>query len=186
MRQRGRALVLIGFMGTGKSSAGREIARRLRLSRFDTDELVSARFGIPVAEIFQTHGEAKFRASETEVLRELNGGCEAVIVTGGGIVLKPENIEELRRLGIIVRLTAGEETLFARITRRATRPLLKTENPRATMLELLHFREPLYRAAADFEIDTTDLTHERVADEVIRVWGEGGDVDERAAKAVAG
>jgi shikimate kinase len=168
MREHGGAIVLIGFMGTGKSSVGRLLAARLQLPRFDTDELVSKHLGMSVAEIFAKLGETKFREAETEALLEVSADCEAVIVTGGGIVLKPENVEQLRRLGVVVNLTCDEHTLFDRLSRR-TRPLLQTDNPRATMCELLRVREPLYRAAADFHVDTSELTHEQVANEVIRL-----------------
>lgn len=169
MRERGLAIVLIGFMGTGKSSVGRTLAARLQLPRYDTDELVSKRLGMSVADVFANLGETKFREAETQVLHELRTDAEAVIVTGGGVVLKPENVEHLRRLGVLVNLTCDESALFERLSRRI-RPLLQTENPRATMCELMRVREPLYRAAADFHIDTSELTHEQVADEVMRSW----------------
>lgn len=163
MTERGQAIVLIGFMGAGKSSVGRTLARLTGLSRFDTDEMVAARFGLNISEIFERHGEAAFREAETTALRELSGKAQAVVVTGGGIVTRPENIELLRALGIVVFLTADEQTLFRRISRRPTRPLLQTENPRATVTTLLAKRLPLYRGAADVEIDTSTLTHEEVA-----------------------
>jgi len=163
MKERGRAIVLIGFMGAGKSSVGRTLARMTGLSRFDTDEMVAARFGLSISEIFETQGEEKFREAETDALRELTGKGEAIIVTGGGIVLRPGNVELLRALGIIAHLRANEATLFKRISRRASRPLLRTENSRATVTELLRARSPLYGSAADVEVDTSALTHEEVA-----------------------
>ena len=168
MNGRGRAIVLIGFMGSGKSSAGRILERKTGWPRFDTDEMVSARFGRPIAEIFAEVGEEKFRDAETEALNGLTTDGPAVIVTGGGIVLRPRNVEILRRLGTVAYLDADEETLFRRVSRRATRPLLQTENPRATLAELLRIRLPIYRQAADFHIDTSRLTHEEVAEAVIK------------------
>jgi shikimate kinase len=163
MKKRGTAIVLIGFMGAGKSSVGRILARMTGLPRFDTDEMIAARFGLTISGIFAMHGEEKFRESETEALRELSGKGRAIIVTGGGIVLRPENVELLRTLGTIVYLAADEETLFRRISRRTTRPLLQTDNPRATVTELLRARLPLYRSAADIEMETSALTHDEVA-----------------------
>ena len=163
MKERGRAIVLIGFMGAGKSSLGRTLARMTGLPRFDTDEMVAARFGLTISEIFESQGEEKFREAETDTLRELSGKGQAIVVTGGGIVLRPGNIELLRALGIIVHLRADEATLFKRISRRTTRPLLRTENPRATVTELLRARLPLYGSAADVEVDTSALTHDEVA-----------------------
>jgi shikimate kinase len=167
MKERGDAIVLIGFMGAGKSSVGRTLARMTGLPRFDTDEIVAARFGLTVSEIFETKGEEKFRQTETDALRELAGERGAIITTGGGILLRPENADLVRQLGTVVHLEANEETLFRRINRRTTRPLLRTENPRATLTELLRLRLPLYRAAADLEVDTSLLTHEEVAKKIL-------------------
>ena len=167
MKERGDAIVLIGFMGAGKSSVGRTLARMTGLPRFDTDELVAARFGLTVSEIFETKGEEKFREAETDALRELAGRRGAIITTGGGILLRPKNAGLVRGLGTVVHLEADEATLFRRINRRATRPLLRTENPRATLMELLRVRLPLYRAAADLEVDTSLLTHEEVAKKIL-------------------
>ena len=167
MNKRGDAIVLIGFMGAGKSSVGRTLARITGLPRFDTDEMVAARFNLSIPEIFETHGEKKFREAETEALRELRGKAQAIIVTGGGIVLREENVALLHELGTIIYLSADEETLFARISRRTTRPLLQTENPRATLRELLAARLSLYRDAADVEVDTSQLKHDEVARKIL-------------------
>jgi shikimate kinase len=168
MTGRSRSIVLIGFMGSGKSSAGRILAQKTGWPRFDTDEIVSARIGRTIAEIFAEFGEEKFRDAETEAVKGLSAVAPGVIVTGGGIVLRPENVELLRRVGMLVHLEADEETLFRRVSRRATRPLLQTENPRATLTELLRVRLPLYRQAADFHLDTSQLTHDEVAEAVIK------------------
>jgi shikimate kinase len=167
MKERGDAIVLIGFMGAGKSSVGRTLARLTGLTRFDTDEMVEARLGFAVSEIFENQGEEAFREAETEALRELVGKRGAVITTGGGILLKPDNIELVRQLGTVVHLEADEDSLFRRISRRTTRPLLRTENPRATLTELLQVRLPLYRAAADIQVDTSLLTHDDVAKKIL-------------------
>jgi shikimate kinase len=168
MNERGQAIVLIGFMGAGKSSVGRMLARMTGLPRFDTDEMVATRFGRTISQIFEHYGEETFREAETETLRELSGKGRAIVVTGGGIVTRPENVELLRQLGTIVLLAADEQTLFGRISRRASRPLLRTENPRATVTGLLEKRLPLYRNAADVHVDTSTLTHEQVAKLVLK------------------
>lgn len=165
---RGQSIVLIGFMGAGKSSVGKALARKTGLPLLDTDEIVSTRFGLPVTEIFVRFGEEEFRNAETEALRQLPETAPAIIVTGGGIVLRPENVKMLRELGSVVSLEADEETLFRRISRRATRPLLQTKNPRATLVELLKVRDPLYRAAADIRLDTSRLTHDEAADAILK------------------
>jgi shikimate kinase len=168
MTGRGQSIVLIGFMGAGKSSTGKALARKTGLPRFDTDEMVSTQFGLSVTEIFVQFGEEEFREAETKALEQLSEAAPAIIVTGGGIVLRPENVRMLRKLGKVVSLEADAETLFGRISRRATRPLLQTANPRETLVELLRVRGPLYRAAADVQLDTSRLTHDEVADAILK------------------
>ena len=162
-----RSIVLIGMMGAGKSSVGRALSRRTGLARLDTDEEIANQFGMTVAEIFGDYGEEKFRDAETELLRQLAPDRAAVITTGGGIVLRLENVERLKCLGTIVWLNASEPALFERASRRNTRPLLQNSNPRAIFSELFHQRIPLYQAAADFEIDTSNLDHEQVAEMIL-------------------
>jgi shikimate kinase len=168
MKERGNAIVLIGFMGAGKSSVGRTLARMTGLPRFDTDEMIASRFGLSVAEIFEKHGEEEFREAETEALLGLAANQAAIVVTGGGIVLRPANRRHLRELGTVIHLSAKEETLFVRIARRSTRPLLRTADPRATVTELLRSRLPVYREVADGEVDTTLLSHDEVAEKILR------------------
>ena len=166
MEGRGGAIVLIGFMGTGKSSVGRVLEEQTGWPRYDADELVAAAAGMSITDIFDLHGEEEFRRRETEVLRNLPRG-DAIMVAGGGAVLREENAAILRARGTVFNLTADIETLFERVARRNTRPLLRSDNPRQRIAELLRVREPLYRAAADFEIDTSALTHEEVASAVL-------------------
>jgi shikimate kinase len=168
MNGRGQSIVLIGFMGAGKSAAGRALARKTRLPHFETDEIVSARFGLSIPEIFAAFGEEKFRDAETEAIHQFSHETPAIIVTGGGIVLRPGNVQLLRALGMVINLEADEETLFRRISRRAPRPLLQTENPRAALVELLRVREPFYHSAADVRLDTSRLTHDEVADAILK------------------
>jgi shikimate kinase len=163
----GKSIVLIGMMGAGKSSVGRCLQRRTGLTRFDTDELVAAKFALSIPEIFAKHGEETFREAETNVLRNLPNENAAIIVTGGGIILREENVDLLKQLGMVVWLEAKEETLFERASRRGNRPLLQTENPRASLAEMLQKRTPLYQTAADLRIETTKLTHDDVADIIL-------------------
>src|SRR3954471_23079384 len=168
MKEHGRAIVLIGFMGAGKSSVGRTLARMTGRPRFDTDEMIAARFGLTISEIFEKRGEERFRDAESEALEELSSETDAIIVTGGGIVLREANTARLRELGLVVFLLADEETLFRRISRRPTRPLLQTTDPRATLRQLLQSRLPLYSAAADVEVDSSGLTHDEVARSILK------------------
>ncbi len=154
-------------MGAGKSSIGRCLQQRTGLARFDTDEIVASKFGLSIAEIFSKRGEARFREAETEALRELAPAKQAIIVTGGGIVLRDENVDLLKRLGIVVWLEADKETLFERASRKGDRPLLQTANPRETFSEMLRTRSPLYAKMADVRVHTSTLTHDEVVDKIL-------------------
>jgi shikimate kinase len=162
-----RSIVLIGMMGAGKSSVGRCLRRRTGLAGIDTDEMLVAEFGIPIAEIFEKHGEDKFRDAETAALRKLAPAQPSIIVTGGGIVLRPENVDLLKKLGTVVWLTADEKTLFERAARRNDRPLLQKENPRKVFSELFQKREAVYANAADLRIDTSGKNHDQVVDAIL-------------------
>jgi len=123
---------------------------------------------MPVTRIFAEHGEEAFRDAETEVLRKLQREADSITVTGGGIVLRAKNIELLKKLGFVVHLDADEETLFRRLVRRPTRPLIQTANPRATMKELLRKRAPLYHAAAAIALLTSNLGPQEVAKAILQ------------------
>jgi len=165
-------------MGSGKSSVGRELARSTGFRFRDTDLLVRSRVGKSIPEIFAAHGEAFFRAQEKEVLRSLQTERAMVLATGGGIVLDAANGPLLRRLGPVVWLIADEPTIWARVSRNPTRPLLHTANPRQTVRELLRVRQRFYAAVADFSVDSSGLNHQQVARQVlatVRDWSGRGD-----------
>ena len=160
-------IVLTGFMGSGKSAVGRLIAKRLRFQFVDTDQLIVKRSGMPISEIFAQHGEEYFRDLETAELESLDHLRQSVIATGGGVVVKERNHAILARLGFVVWLTASEDVIFNRVSRNDKRPLLQTEDPRATIREMLAARRPLYEKAAQFTLDTTTFSHGEAADKVI-------------------
>jgi shikimate kinase len=162
-----KSIVLIGFMGAGKSSVGRFLERRTGLARMDTDDIISSKLGLSIPEIFSKHGEASFRDAETETLRQLSPDRPSIIVTGGGIVLRQENVDLLKRLGAVVWLDASEKTLFQRASRRGQRPLLQTANPRKSFSDLFRKRRPLYKRAADVRVDTSSLSHDEVGEMIL-------------------
>jgi shikimate kinase len=143
------------------------LKQRTGLLLFDTDELVTTKFGLSIPAIFAEQGEDVFREAEAEVVRRLRTEEPAIIVTGGGLVLSQENIDHLKSMGTVVWLTADAETLFERASRRGNRPLLQGENPRATFNELWLKRQPFYARAADFRVETTGLTHDEVGDRIL-------------------
>src|SRR5438046_10316167 len=126
--------------------------------------MISLRLRMPIEEIFAKRGEEYFRKQETETLRSLPGNEPAIIVTGGGIVLRAENVDLLKQMGTVVWLDSDEATLRTRIHRLSDRPLLRTANPGASLSELLAAREPLYRKAADLRGDISQKSHEEIAD----------------------
>ena len=166
MNARGRSIALIGFMGAGKSAVGRELAARVKGPRFDTDEMIRKRFGSSIPEIFAKYGEETFREAETDALRSLRHVEADIIVTGGGIVLRDENVQLLRALAMTIWLHADEEILWQRASRRSSRPLLQTPNPRQKFSVLLQERLPLYQATADHRIDTSSASIAEVVDEI--------------------
>ncbi len=162
-----RNIVLIGFMGSGKSSIGKRVAAQLGFQFVDTDALLVAREGREIAAIFAQDGETRFRELETGVLESLGGNTRCVISTGGGVVVRPENRALLRTLGFTVWLTASEDVIFERVSRNSKRPLLHTANPRETVTQLLAARRPWYEEAAQFTVDSTALSHGAAAEMIV-------------------
>lgn len=159
-------IVLTGFMGTGKTEVGRELARLLGMSLLDADEEIVKAEGMPITEIFRQKGEPYFRDLETKIIRELSKRRNAVISTGGGAVLRQENINALREDGIIVLLTASPETILKRTEHDNSRPLLQVDDPLKKIKELLNARMPYYMKA-DIIIDTEGKTPLKIAEEII-------------------
>jgi shikimate kinase len=170
----GKSIVLIGMMGAGKSCVGRCLQRRTKFAFVDTDDIVASKFGISISEIFSKYGEQGFREAESQALRELAPAKPTIIVKGGGIVLRENNVDFLKQLGVIVWLDATEETLFERASPAKTRPLLQGANPRETFTQLLQLRLPLYAKVAHVRIDTSVLTDEEVAVAILSKLGRLG------------
>lgn len=160
-------IVLCGMMGVGKSSVGIRIAELTGRRWVDTDVIITGKYG-RISDIFEYYGENYFRSIETEITAELAGGDGLVISTGGGLVLKPENSELLRRNGTIYFLRASFETLLKRVRADETRPLLKDTGKTAERLgELLRERTPVYELVADHIVDTDDKSIDEVAAEIL-------------------
>ena len=145
---------LIGLPGSGKSTVGRQLARRLQLPFFDSDQAIEARLGCPIREFFERDGEARFRDIEAEVIDGLSQQGAGVLSTGGGAVLRPENCERLRSRGRVIYLKSHPEELIRRLRHDTNRPLLQVADPMAKLRELFATRDPLYRQTAHFVIET--------------------------------
>lgn len=160
-------IVLIGFMGTGKTSAGKILASRIGFSFIDTDVKIESERQMMIREIFAKYGEAYFRRVETEAIKRVARARRAVISTGGGAVLNPENMEALARGGAIVSLKASVDAILERTAQKDNRPLLAQADRARAVVDLLAERAELYEKA-DLVIDTTRLTPMQVADEIAR------------------
>jgi shikimate kinase len=157
-----RNVILVGFMGTGKSVVGRALAVRLGFAFVDTDDLIEARAGKSITRIFAEEGEPHFRDLETEAIRSLAALERHVVATGGGCVLRDENWAAMRQAGLVVCLAARSGTILDRTRHETHRPLLQTPDPMARIHELLEQRAPFY-ARADQTIDTSDLSVDQIA-----------------------
>ncbi len=140
--------------GSGKSTVGRQLGRRLGLPFFDSDHLIEQRIGCTIREFFAREGEAAFRDVEEQVIGELAGGPSAVIATGGGAVLREANRQRLRDGGRVIYLRSTPEELFRRLRHDRQRPLLQVDDPLARLRSMYAERDPLYREAAHFHIET--------------------------------
>lgn len=159
-------LALIGFMGTGKTSAGRLVAEYLHFDFLDTDELIQARTGRTIADIFAANGEAAFRALERDVVGELAARTNTVISTGGGLPANPANLADLKTHALVVCLWASPEKIWERVRNQSHRPLLHDPHPQAKIRDLLELRAPFYRQA-DVLINTDLRAAREVAHQVV-------------------
>ncbi len=159
-------VILVGFMGAGKSSVGRILAKRLGRCFVETDDMITAKEGCPIPEIFTAKGEPHFRALEDEAVRLLALKRGDVIATGGGLPCQDGRVEALQALGTVVWLSGDLATLCERALRSGDRPMLHGKT-REEIEALYKSREPFY-AKADVQVDTTALNSDQVAAEVLR------------------
>ncbi len=147
-------LVLVGLPGSGKSTVGRQLARRLSIPFVDSDHAIEQRLGCSIRDFFEREGEDRFRDVEAEVLDGLSQRPRGVLSTGGGSVLRPENRERLRQSGQVFYLRSTPEEVFRRLRHDQNRPLLQVADPLGRLRELFALRDPLYREAAHYVIET--------------------------------
>lgn len=145
---------LVGLPGSGKSSVGRQLAKRLGVGFVDSDAVIEERIGEPIRSFFEREGEARFRDIEQQVIAELCAGAPGVLATGGGAVLREANRRALREHGTVVYLRASADELHRRLRHDTQRPLLQVADPRARLRSLYAERDPLYRETAHFLIET--------------------------------
>ena len=169
------SIFLIGPMGSGKSTVGKELASRCRRRFIDSDEIIVDRCGMTIAAYFKQKGESGFRALEQTILEELTQISDIVLATGGGAVLSPVTRKRLKKRGTVVYLHPDVEVRLARLTATDTvRPLLEDKDPREALQALDRERTPLYREVADYMISTDNKSPQLIADEILRVTAGGG------------
>jgi shikimate kinase len=168
LRQRlgGRSIVLVGMMGSGKSSIGKRLAQRLALPFIDADAEIETAAAMTIPEIFATRGEAEFRAGERRVIDRILANGPQVLATGGGAFMNAETRERVAQAGVSIWLKAEPDVLMRRVRKRGNRPLLQTADPDRTLRELLAAREPTY-ALADLTIISRDEPHEIAVEAII-------------------
>jgi shikimate kinase len=149
-----RNIFLVGLMGAGKTTVGRQLAQRLRKQFIDADQEIERRTGVRITTIFEIEGEEGFRTREAQILEVLTALEDVVLATGGGAVLRPENRARLRSRGFVIYLRAQPRDLHLRTRHDKARPLLETADPLARLEALYRDRDPLYREVADLVVET--------------------------------
>ncbi|GAA5084885.1 shikimate kinase [Paenalcaligenes hermetiae] len=167
-----QSIFLIGMMGAGKTTLGRQLARHLKREFYDLDHELEARCGVPVATIFDIEGEAGFRRRETLELDICSRRPEIILATGGGAILAEANRHMLKERGTVVYLRANINELYRRLERDKTRPLLQTANPQERIASLLAEREPIYEQLADVVFETGSAPVHLAAKQLLDVLKE--------------
>ncbi len=162
-------IVLVGFMGTGKTRIGQEVAGKTGLAFVDMDDCIVERAGKPIPEIFADEGEVHFRAIERQVVVDLSRESGRVIATGGGVVVNADNIRDYSNGGLVICLSATPEVILARVEHDTNRPLLFTDDKMGKIRTLLASRQALYDAIPN-QIDTSELSVDEVVDRIVTLY----------------
>lgn len=161
-------IVLIGFMGTGKSTIAEFLKNTLNMEVVEMDQLIATREGMSISKIFEIHGEEYFRDLETNLLIEMQSKSNVVISCGGGTPMRERNVAEMKKNGKVVLLTAKPETILERVKDNHDRPLLENNKNVSYIEELLEKRRPKYEAAADFVIETDQKSAAEICEEIMQ------------------
>lgn len=170
-----RNIYLVGLMGAGKTTVGRQLAKRLGRQFYDSDHEIVARTGVPIPTIFEIEGEDGFRRREAQTIAELSRGDNIVLATGGGAVLNPENRQRLHDSGWVVYLNVPPTLLHERTRHDRNRPLLQVADPLARLEELYAVRDPLYRETAHFVVNGTHLVASGIVQNLLREFHQLGE-----------
>ena len=168
-------IVLVGFMGTGKTVVGQELSNKLNMPLIDTDDVIEEDSGMIISDIFAQFGEPHFRDLESEAVKKVSRLDRYVISAGGGAVIRESNVQEFKKNGIVFSLSATPETIFKRVSHETHRPLLQAEDPMKRIRELLEQRAPYY-ALADYTIETSEKSISDIASEIAKIFAEKNDL----------
>lgn len=163
-------IYLIGLMGSGKTTIGKQLATTLQLPFYDSDKVIVEQTGVDIATIFAYEGEQGFRVREQNMLQKLTQINGIVLATGGGAVLAQANRQMLQKNGFVVYLQCTIDTLLQRTYQNKQRPLLNNNNPRSVLEKLLLARNALYVSCADFKIDTDNMNRDKVAQDILNAY----------------
>ena len=162
-------IYLIGLMGSGKTTLGKILSKKLDKHFYDSDQVIEEKLGVNVPMIFEYEGEAGFREREKDILKELVSKQNIVLATGGGIILSESNRDLLAKNGIVIYLKSNQKDLVLRMKNDKTRPLLKNGNVELIIKKLCQEREPLYEEIADFKVATKNKRIYEVVNEIVRI-----------------
>jgi shikimate kinase len=177
-----RSIVMIGMPGCGKSALGRRLAPRLELPFVDVDEEIERAAGKSIREIFADHGEAYFRDGERRVIARLLASGPQVMATGGGALLNEETRGSIRRWGVSVWVKADVALLVRRVTKRNSRPLFEGRDAETVVRDLMAARYPIYEAVADLTVESRDVPHEIIVDEIVAALAQSPALDRPTAE----
>ncbi|MBT6355994.1 MAG: shikimate kinase [Nitrosomonadales bacterium] len=162
-------IYLIGLMGSGKTTLGKILSKKLDKTFFDSDQVIEEKLGVDVPMIFEYEGEAGFREREKEILKELVSKKNIILATGGGVILSKFNRDLLSENGIVIYLKSNQKDLISRMKNDKTRPLLRNGNIESTIKKLCEEREPLYEMISDFEVTTKNKRVHEIVNEIISI-----------------
>jgi shikimate kinase len=170
-------IYLIGLMGAGKTTIGRQLAKALQWPFYDSDKAIEESTGVDIPTVFEFEGEEGFRQRERKMLQQLTALKGIVLATGGGAILSDQNREALKNNGFVVYLQCSVERILERTRKDTQRPLLRTENPRERIEQLLKQREELYLSCADYRIDTGQLQSKIVVKNILKQFRQVNSAD---------
>lgn len=162
-------IILCGFMGSGKSTIGKLLARQLNAEFIDLDDYIVEKRGMTISDIFSKYGEENFRKSETQAAKNISKLDNLIVSLGGGTVVNPKNAEILKTSGKIILLYISPETVYQRLKNDKSRPLLQTKDKLKAITDMLEKRMPYYDAAADYKVNVDGKTKEEVLKEILKI-----------------